>query len=69
MKTFEGSESCGFRVARDTLKRSARAAASPYRKPQQEPKARSLWHTGEGRLGNSAKWTRNFGRRVASVIF
>ena len=38
---------------------------SPYRKPTQVDEERILRPTGEALLRNSAKCTRNFGRRVA----
>ena len=37
----------------------------PYRKPTQVDEERILRPTGEGLLRNSAKWSRNFGRRDA----
>ena len=41
----------------------------PYRKPTQVDEERILRPTGEGLLRNSAKCTRNFGRRVAIAIW
>ena len=35
----------------------------PYRKPTQVDEERILRPSGEGLLRNSAKWSRNFGRR------
>ena len=39
----------------------------PYRKPTQVDEERILRPTGEALLRNSAKWSRNFGKRDAPV--
>ena len=41
----------------------------PYRKPTQVDEERILRPAGEVLLRNSAKWSRNFGRRDARVIW
>ena len=40
---------------------------NPYRKPTQVDRERILRRAGEALLRNSAKWSRNFGRRDAEL--